>query len=299
MHLNRFVIRITATILLVSTLITPTSALTGTVKTQNKQLRMRAEASEESSVLKKLDNGVQVEVLDTLDGWYQVSYQDLTGYVSSQYLELAEEEPTDQALAPLADIPAKVAAEPEPIYVRVVSGPLNIRSGPGTDYEKVGKLYTGKIVETQGVQDGWYKIESGYISAEYVIQADPTEATLGQEIVDYALQFLGCRYVYGGSSPKGFDCSGFTSYVYKQFGYNLNRTASDQLDNGTPVSKEELQPGDLVMFKEGGSKRASHVGMYIGNGQIIHASTASVGVVISDLYSSYYVRTYVGARRIV
>ncbi len=185
--------------------------------------------------------------------------------------------------------------------MRVVSGPLNVRSGPSTDSDKVDKLYTGKVVETQGFQDGWYKIESGYISAEYVVQADPAQATLGQEIADYALQFLGCRYVYGGSSPKGFDCSGFTSYVYRQFGYSLNRTASSQLDNGTPVAKEELQPGDLVMFKESGSgsKRASHVALYIGNGQIIHASTASVGVIISDLYSSYYSRTYAGARRIV
>lgn len=290
--MNRFAVRMTAAVLLVSTLVTPASALTGTVKTQNSQLRMRAEASEDGKVVTKLNNGAQVEVLDALDGWYQVSYEELTGYVSSEYLTLDEEEPEPAAA---------VQTEVTPVYVRVVSGPLNVRSSPSTDSEKVGKLYTGKIVETQGLQNGWYKIESGYISAEYVIQADPSEATLGQEIADYALQFLGCRYVYGGSSPNGFDCSGFTSYVYKQFGYSLNRTASTQLDNGTPVAKEELQPGDLVMFKKSGSgsKRASHVGMYIGNGQIIHASTASVGVIISDLYSSYYVRTYVGARRIV
>lgn len=293
MRLNRIAARMTAALLLVSTLITPAAAVTGTVRTQNKQLRMRAEASEEAKVVDKLDNGVQVKVLDVVDGWYQVSYEDQTGYVASEYLEL--EAPSAEQDAAPQEVPA------EPVYVRVVSGPLNIRSAPNTDSEKVGKLYTGKVVETKGLQDGWYQIDSGYISAEYVVQADPAQATRGQEIADYALQFLGCRYVYGGSSPKGFDCSGFTSYVYKQFGYNLNRTAAAQLDNGAPVSKEELQPGDLVMFKEGGSggKRASHVAMYIGNGQIIHASTASVGVIISDLYSSYYVRTYVGARRIV
>lgn len=290
MRLNRIAARMTAAVLLAGTLIAPASALTGTVSTQNSQLRMRAEASAEGELVTKLNNGAQVEVLDTLEGWYQVSYEGLTGYVSSEYLKLESE---------VEEAPAPLAAEAQPVYVRVVNGPLNVRSGPGTDYEKVSKLYTGKIVETEGLENGWYKIDSGYISAEYVVQADPAEATKGQEITDYALQFLGCRYVYGGSSPKGFDCSGFTSYVYRQFGYSLNRTASGQLDNGTPVAKEELQPGDLVMFKEGGSKRASHVGLYIGNGQIIHASTASVGVVISDLYSSYYVRTYVGARRIV
>ena len=295
MHLNRTAVRMTAAMLVFGTLITPASALAGTVKTDNSQLKMRDEASLEGKVVKRLNNGARIEVLEMLDGWYQVSFEDLTGYVSSEFIQLGEEEPEETAPVALAAAPA------EPVYVRVVSGPLNVRSGPSTDSDKVDKLYTGKVVETQGFQDGWYKIESGYISAEYVVQADPAQATLGQEIADYALQFLGCRYVYGGSSPKGFDCSGFTSYVYRQFGYSLNRTASSQLDNGTPVAKEELQPGDLVMFKESGSgsKRASHVALYIGNGQIIHASTASVGVIISDLYSSYYPRTYAGARRIV
>ncbi len=293
MRLNRIAARMTAALLLVSTLITPASALTGIVNTENSQLRMRAEADLESDVVNKLHKGTRVEVLDTLEGWYQVSYEGLTGYVVSEYLKLEDESEVQAEAVPQTDTP-------EAIYVRVVEGPLNIRSGPGTNYDKVGQLATGRIVEIDSLQNGWYKIETGYISADYVVQTNPAEATKGQEIADYALQFLGCRYVYGGSSPKGFDCSGFTSYVYKQFGYSLNRTASAQMDNGIPVAKEDLQPGDLVMFKEGGgSKRASHVGMYIGNGQIIHASTASVGVVISDLYSNYYVRTYVGARRIV
>ena len=112
--------------------------------------------------------------------------------------------------------------------------------------------------------------------------------------------FLGYRYVYGGASPSGFDCSGFTSYVYKQFGYKLNRSASDQLDNGTPVSRNELQPGDIVIFKKGNSsKRATHVGLYIGNNQFIHASTAKVGVIISRMSDAYYTTGFVGGRRIV
>ena len=135
-------------------------------------------------------------------------------------------------------------------------------------------------------------------------QADPsegTESSKGQEIVDYALQFVGYPYVYGGSSPKGFDCSGFTSYVYKHFGYSLNRSASGQLDNGKAVSMSQLQPGDLVIFKKSGtgSKRASHVGLYIGNNQFVHASTSKVGVIISSLSSSYYTTGFVGGRRIV
>lgn len=318
MHLNRIATRLTAAALLVSAMLTPTFALTGTVDTQNSVLRMRAEANTESSVLKKLASGTQVEVLETLEsGWYQISYSGVTGYVSGDYLKLNPEDgapaaertvANEQEVVPLAEASAEPAAqagtETEPVYVRVVSGPLNIRTGPGTDYDKAGKLYTGRIVETLDLQDGWYKIEAGYINADYVAQADPAEvaeSSKGQEIVDYALQYVGYPYVYGGSTPKGFDCSGFTSYVYKHFGYSLNRSASGQLDNGVSVSMSQLQPGDLVIFKKAGtgSKRASHVGLYIGNNQFVHASTSKVGVIISSLSSSYYTTGFVGGRRII
>ena len=158
-----------------------------------------------------------------------------------------------------------------------------------------------QVVETL---DGWYQIESGYISADYAQVVDASamaNAGKGQEIADFALQYVGYPYVYGGSSPKGFDCSGFTSYVYKQFGYDINRTASAQLDNGVAVSMSELQPGDLVMFKKSGtgSKRASHVGIYIGGGQFVHASTSTVGVIVSDMDYAYYTTGFVGGRRLV
>ena len=130
---------------------------------------------------------------------------------------------------------------------------------------------------------------------------DAASATLGSEIANYALTFVGYPYVYGGSSPSGFDCSGFTSYVYAQFGISLNRSASNQLDNGTPVSMSELQPGDLVLFKKSGtgSKRASHVGIYIGGNQFVHASTSTVGVIVSNMSDAYYTSGFVGGRRLV
>ena len=105
-------------------------------------------------------------------------------------------------------------------------------------------------------------------------------------------------YVYGGNGPNSFDCSGYTSYVYRHFGYTLNRTASGQLSNGTSVSKSELQPGDLVFFRYNTSKAASHVGIYIGGGQFIHASTNTYTVKIDNLTSGHYANVYVGARRI-
>lgn len=119
----------------------------------------------------------------------------------------------------------------------------------------------------------------------------------GQAIADFAMQFLGCAYVYGGSSPSGFDCSGLVYYVYGSFGYCLNRGATGQLQNGREVAFEELRPGDLVFFGYG--SRADHVGIYLGNGQFIHAENSGTGVVISSLVEGYYVGRYLTARRIV
>lgn len=294
MHFKHIAARLTAAMLLVGTLITPVSALTGTVTTEGSPLRLRSEANTESAILKNLVNGAQVEVLDAaVEGWYQVTYKGFTGYVSSEYLTISDE------AAPAAQ---SAEVEDESSYVRVVDGPLNIRSGPTTDSEKVGSLSTGKVVEVIGYADGWYQVKSGYICAEYVTESSAEEAKnsgKGQEIANYALQYLGKPYVYGGNSPKGFDCSGLTSYVYKQCGYSINRTASGQLDNGRSVSKSELQPGDLVFFNEGSSKsRATHVGIYIGGNEFVHAANPRKGVVTTSMNSSYYSAYYIGARRV-
>ena len=307
MNFKRTITRLTASLLLAGTLITPALAATGTVNTEGSSLRLRAEASTSGAVLKNLAHGTKVEVLsDLVDGWYHVSFNGVTGYVSGDYLTVTEDSVQDTAV-PAAAAPAAQASEPAPeekVYIKVAEGPLNIRSGPGTDYDRVGSLSVGRMAEVLERLDGWYKIGSGYVSADYVTEVDAAayEASYskGQEIADYALQFKGYRYVHGGSSPSGFDCSGFTSYVYKQFGYSLNRTCSGQLDNGTPVSMSELQPGDIVIFNKGNSsKRATHVGLYIGNNQFIHASTAKVGVIISKLSDAYYTTGFVGGRRIV
>ena len=153
--------------------------------------------------------------------------------------------------------------------------------------------------------DGWYSVTcqygtEGYIRSDLLVLTDNPSSSNGSSIVDIAMQHLGTRYVYGGSSAGGFDCSGFVTYVCKHFGYSVNRTASAQMDNGTAVSKSQLQPGDLVMFKKSGtgSKRASHVGIYIGNNQFAHASTPTVGVIVSDMDSAYYGTGFVGARRL-
>lgn len=288
MHLKKTAVRLTASLVLLSTLAVPALAASGTVNAEGSSLRVRSQANTNSAVLGSLSHGTQVEVnAVTESGWYQISYNGAAGYVSGDYLTVADA--------------AQLPVEKEPVYARVTASALNVRSGPGTDYEKTDKLSAGTVVEVLEESNGWYKIDSGYISAEYAVIVDAASATLGSEIANYALTFVGYPYVYGGSSPSGFDCSGFTSYVYAQFGISLNRSASNQLDNGTPVSISELQPGDLVLFKKSGtgSKRASHVGIYIGGNQFVHASTSTVGVIVSNMSDAYYTSGFVGGRRLV
>ena len=297
MHLKMTITRLTVALLVSSTLAAPVLAASGTVNSGGDPLRVRADPNTSSQILTKLSDGTQVEVLEQAEnGWYKIAHEGISGFVSGEYLVVHEED-QEQAVALAAEADAEAAST----FGRITASSLNVRSGPSTDHEKVGSLAAGRVVELLEESDGWYRIENGYISTEYVTIVDPSQISKGQEIADYALQFVGYPYVYGGSSPKGFDCSGFTSYVYKQFGITINRTASTQLDNGTPVSMSELQPGDLVMFKKSGtgSKRASHVGIYIGNNQFVHASTSTVGVIISGMDEAYYTSGFVGGRRLV
>ncbi|MCJ8007952.1 C40 family peptidase [Lederbergia wuyishanensis] len=116
-------------------------------------------------------------------------------------------------------------------------------------------------------------------------------------IVNQGKKYLGVRYVYGGATPKGFDCSGFTSYTFKQQGMALPRTAADQYKKGKSVSKKDLKAGDLVFFKTS-SKPVSHVGIYIGSGKFIHS--AGKGVAITNINDPYYWKSrYVGAKRVL
>ena len=291
MHFPRSAVRMTVSVLLLGAMITPALAVSGTVNTEGSTLRVRSQADTTGEILTQLSHGTTVEVLTSVEnGWYQISVDGTKGYVSGDYLVVNAAEA------------ASLPVEAEPVYVQVTTSVLNVRSGPGTSYDKVGSVRSGQILKATA-ENGWYKIDSGYISAEYVKEVDASAASQsgkGQEIANYALQFVGYPYVYGGSSPKGFDCSGLTYYVYAQFGYSINRTASNQLSNGYAVEKSQLQPGDLVMFRQNGStKAASHVGIYIGNNQYVHASTPGVGVIISDLNDPYISSGYVGARRIV
>ena len=122
-------------------------------------------------------------------------------------------------------------------------------------------------------------------------------STSNNDVIQLAMSLKGSRYIAGGSSRGGFDCSGFTTYVYNNFGIKLPRTSASQATAGKHVEKKDLKEGDLVLFATRRST-VSHVGIYIGNGKFIHAANSKKGVTVDSLNSGYYQSTYVGARRI-
>lgn len=205
-----------------------------------------------------------------------------------------------------------------------------VRKEPSTSAEIVTTLIRNTDVTVVGESGDWYKVTykdySGYIYKELLsdkkteetnrssanresattVSSITTETTAeetskGQEIVEYAKQYLGCPYVYGGSGDKSFDCSGFTMYVYKKFGYTLSHSAIAQSKVGTYVAKEDLQAGDLVFFLDYETMDGiGHCGIYIGNGEFIHASSGSgYCVKISNLLTGSYNKRYATARRLI
>lgn len=223
---------------------------------------------------------------------------------------------------------------PKNYYIK--SSAVNIRSKSTTSSDVVTTLTQNTQVKVVGEEGDWYKVEvngkSGYIlksllSASKVEvtsrssnqdretnntetikqtstnnteqQATTYDSSKGEEIIAYAKKYLGCKYVYGGSGPSTFDCSGFTMYVYKHFGYSMGHSAVTQAGLGKYVSKSNLQPGDLVIFNNSANTSIGHVGIYVGGGNFIHASSGGGRIMISSLSGSYYKARYVTARRII
>lgn len=200
-------------------------------------------------------------------------------------------------------------AESFPCTGIVVGDLVNVRAAATTESEVISQTSYGVTVDVYSREGNWFKIgigegEAAYISADYVSVRPEDVASrgsfeAGNRVVALAKKFLGTPYVYGGSSPSGFDCSGFTSYIYKQLGYNINRTAHDQLANGVAVSKSELKPGDIVMFKRAGASYVHHVGIYVGDGMMIHSPQTGDVVKYTSIVTGNYSKNYYAARRII
>lgn len=256
--------------------------------TTGSSLRLRAEASTSSDIATTLNKSVAVALLDdSIPGWYKIDYNGSTGYVSADYLIIDQ----DNIFT---------------TYGRVPEGTVHVRSDPSTDSESLATIDAGTIVTVNGLVDGWYSVTcqygtEGYIRSDLLVLTDNPSSSNGSSIVDIAMQHLGTRYVYGGSSAGGFDCSGFTMYVYSQHGYSLPHSATSQWQSGLGTrvySISELQPGDLVFFNDpsrNAGKACSHAGIYTGDGQFIHSSSSrSGGVIVSSLTSGYYNTYFVG-----
>ncbi len=255
-------------------------------------VNLRKSASTSSTVLAKLKLNNEVIILEKVNStWTKVEYDGITGYVSTDLLssKKVEEKEDNSATSRDGETVSRDDGKVEETTKKeeVIS---KEEEKDTTNKEETTKLETSNKEETK--------------TEETTSKNETTTApkTKGEEIVEYAKKYLGYKYVSGGASPKsGFDCSGLTYYVYKQFGYTLSRTSSAQAKNGKEVAKSDLQPGDLLIFKNQTLTKIGHVGIYIGNNKMIHSSEPGVGVVITDLDASgyNYNKRYVTARRIV
>ena len=272
-------------------------------------LNVRKGPSTSYAKITTLANGTKVNVISTSNGWAQITSGSITGYVSEQYLS---------SNAPNGGNTSNNESNETSIikYVNTSAG-LNVRKGPSTSYAKIATLAHGTKVTVKSTSNGWSQITSenitGYVSDQYLSSTKPsigsssdtnssTSSTSASKVISYAKQLLGKPYVWGAQGPNGFDCSGFTYYVFKNAaGITLPRTSAAQSKYGVAVSKSNLKPGDLVFFDTSGPNNGgvTHCGMYIGDGQFIHAASGQGKVVINNLNSSYYVNAYVNARRVL
>ena len=212
------------------------------------RLNVRQDPATDAKRIGYIDNGEKVKILENDGDWLKVQYTDSKeGYVSAEYVTISEE-----------FIYAKTIEEEQ----AEIAAQKALQAREQTAEQDAPEVITNITLPT-----------TTYTS----------NAELRQGIIDYAMQYLGNRYVHGGSSLSGgTDCSGFTCFIYAEFGYSISRTPGGQYSGaGRSISSEELQPGDIVCYSSNGGKSCTHVGLYIGDGQIIHSANSRKGVIIS------------------
>lgn len=232
-----------------------------------------------------------------------MNYDGKTGYMAAAYVTL------------------RASAGDLRCVARVTSDGLNLRPAAGTSGGVLASASRGEYVDVSGFENGWFRVQysgkTGYMSGDYLTLAAARPAASapspapapsvpasgnGADIAALARSFVGkAPYVYGGAGPGGFDCSGFTMYIYGRFGIRLPHGATDQMRCGAAVDRSQLQPGDLIFFHDDNysTSPASHCGIYVGNDQFVHASTyGSGGVLLTALNGNpYYSAHYIAARR--
>ncbi|WP_088188907.1 NlpC/P60 family protein [Desulfosporosinus sp. FKA] len=274
-------------------------------------LNLRQTDVSTSKVLTAIPKNTQVDVISkNPSNWYNVKYNGQTGWVSGAYLILKTVTDTSSETTPSA-----ISGNGKTISVItktvgiVTASALNLRKTDAATSAVLTTIPKNTQVEVIAKNTGnWYNVsyngQTGWVSGLYLTVKTVTDTASVPEVsrsdssklVDDALSLIGVPYVFGGNSRSGFDCSGYTQYVFKGVGISLPRTAEEQFKSGVSVSREQLQAGDLVFFSTY-APGASHVGIYIGGGKFI-AADSNKGICISNLDDPYYKSSYLGARRI-
>ena len=272
----------------------------GLANVESGNLNVRETPSTAGKLVGKLPKDAAGEILETADGWAHITSGEVEGYVSTDYL----------LSGPEARLKAKDLVK---TVARVTTNGVNVRDGASLESAVLTQVPEGEELEYVETSGEWVKVsidgEDAYISADYVsVEAKlgtaitMTELLYGMgvsdvrvDLVEYAKQFLGNPYVWGGTSlTKGADCSGFVLSVFKKYGITLSHSSRAQANEGTKISASELKPGDLVFYANS-SGTINHVAIYIGGGQVIHASSPKSGIKISK----YNYRTPVKCVRVI
>ena len=287
-------------------------------------LRLRETPSTAAKTLNYAPKGDIVVLLGKSGNWYHVIYNLQEGYMHESYLDTATVENAELGYGQVNYTSVNMRSGPGTSHSRIGQSKRNdycyiiginkqwykviwndqicyIRSDylDLTEYPYENKASKKSPLFFRGGKSTGTSVSVTTLknSKNYIGSSNSGSATAAA-VIATAKKYIGVPYVWGGSSPSGFDCSGFVQYVFQQHGIQLNRTASTQYQHGTYVSRSNLQPGDLVFFQDTYTTGISHLGIYIGNGEFIHASS-SKGVTISQLSNSYWNSHYYGARRIL
>ena len=305
--------------------------MTGMAWITGNKLRLRASASTSSKALDSASKGDVAVVVSKQGKWYKVVYNNQIGYMHRDYLDVETKENVELGYGKInankvnlrsgAGTSYKVAAQGNKGDLGYIVGINNgwykiifgskicyVRSDymdlteipyDNEDSSKEPIFYkNGKSTGVKVSASALKKAEGKQpAKTEKVEEVKKPSSTVGDKIVAEAKKYLGTPYVWSGSDPSGFDCSGFVYYVYKTQGIKIARTQDKMYAAGTPIEKKDLKPGDIVFFQNTYKEGISHCGIYVGDGQFIHSSTSNDKVRYSDLNSAYYTSHYYGAVR--